>query len=91
MRAKAVDFVRNPVTEVAVLPLDEGLTAEEKAAMSEASGIFGKALLGAPAPVKYADGTAHQQRQQELQQWYVVRNADGSTYLVKREIPGRDA
>jgi hypothetical protein len=26
----------------------------------------------------------HQRRQQELRQWDVVRNADGSTYLVPR-------
>ncbi|MBM7781463.1 hypothetical protein [Arthrobacter tumbae] len=40
---------------------------------------------GLEGPVKYADGAAHQQRQQDLQQWDVVRNADGTTYLVKRE------
>jgi hypothetical protein len=48
--------------------------------------IFGPADQGGlDGPIKYADGAAHQQRQQELQQWDVVRNADGSTYLVKRE------
>lgn len=48
--------------------------------------IFGPADQGGlDGPVKYAHGAAHQQRQQELQQWDVVRNADGSTYLVKRE------
>lgn len=48
--------------------------------------IFGPADQGGlDGPVKFADGAAHQRRQQELQQWDVVRNADGSTYLVKRE------
>ncbi|KRF09084.1 hypothetical protein ASH00_05350 [Arthrobacter sp. Soil782] len=48
--------------------------------------FFGPADQGGlEGPVKYAYGAAHQQRQQELQQWDVVRNVDGSTYLVKRE------
>lgn len=48
--------------------------------------FFGPADQGGlEGPIRYEDGAAHQQRQQELQQWDVVRNADGSTYLVKRE------
>ena len=51
--------------------------------------IFGPADQGGlDGPVKYTDGAAHQQRQQELQQWDVVRNGDGSTYLVKRGADG---
>lgn len=47
--------------------------------------IFGPADRGGlDGPIRFADGAAHQQRQQELQQWDVVRNADGSTYLVQR-------
>lgn len=34
-------------------------------------------------PIKY-DDPSYRQRQKELQQWDIVRNADGSTYLVKR-------
>lgn len=51
--------------------------------------IFGPADQGGlDGPIRYRDGAAHQQRQKELQQWDVVRNADGSTYLVKRQPEG---
>ncbi len=36
-------------------------------------------------PVKYTDDAAHRERQKQLQQWEVVRNADGSTYLVSKQ------
>ena len=45
------DFASNPVTEVAILPLKESLTEEQIAFQSEAAGIFGRAILSAPAPV----------------------------------------
>ncbi|WP_323959939.1 hypothetical protein GC088_00320 [Arthrobacter sp. JZ12] len=51
--------------------------------------FFGPADQGGlGGPVKYTDDAAHRRRQQELQQWDVVRNADGSTYLVSREPEG---
>ena len=34
---------------------------------------------------KHEDEAGHQRRQRELRQWDVVRNADGSTYLVARD------
>lgn len=49
--------------------------------------IFGPADQGGlDGPVRYKDDAAHRQRQQELQQWDVVRNGDGSTYLVSRPV-----
>lgn len=48
--------------------------------------FFGPADQGGlDGPVRYTDDAAHQRRQQELQQWDVVRNPDGSTYLVSRQ------
>ena len=50
--------------------------------------FFGPAQQGSVAgPVVYRDDAAQQQRQRQLQQWEVVRNSDGSTYLVNR-APG---
>jgi hypothetical protein len=49
--------------------------------------FFGPAQRGSTAgPIVYLDDEAQRQRQAELQQWTVVRNPDGSTYLTpKRE------
>ncbi|BBE24121.1 hypothetical protein MN0502_30040 [Arthrobacter sp. MN05-02] len=47
--------------------------------------FFGPAQRGTTAgPVVYRDDEAHRLRQAELQQWTVVRNPDGSTYLTTR-------
>ncbi|MHA7248782.1 hypothetical protein [Arthrobacter tecti] len=52
--------------------------------------VFGPADRGAlGGPVQYVDDASHRERQKQLQQWDVVRNADGSTYLVAREGGGR--
>lgn len=48
--------------------------------------FFGPAARGTTAgEVVYRDDAAQLGRQQELQQWDVVRNADGSTYLSPRK------
>lgn len=57
--------------------------------------FFGPADQGGPeGPVRYTDDAAHRQRQRQLQQWDVVRNPDGSTYLVARPadppVPGQE-
>ncbi|MFC3300531.1 hypothetical protein FJV46_08560 [Arthrobacter agilis] len=50
--------------------------------------FFGPAQGGSTeGPVVYVDDEAHRRRQAELQQWTVVRNADGSTYLKPRKEP----
>jgi hypothetical protein len=50
--------------------------------------FFGPAQQGSvEGPVVYRNDAAQQQRQAQLQQWEVVRNLDGSTYLVDRS-PG---
>ena len=47
--------------------------------------FFGPAARGTTAgEVVYRNDAAQQGRQEELQQWQVVRNADGSTYLTTR-------
>jgi hypothetical protein len=47
--------------------------------------FFGPAARGTTAgAVVYRNDAAQQGRQEELQQWEVVRNADGSTYLNTR-------
>ncbi len=47
--------------------------------------FFGPAQQGSVAgPVVYRNDAAQKERQQQLQQWEVVRNLDGSTYLVDR-------
>ncbi|NJC24314.1 hypothetical protein BJ994_003390 [Arthrobacter pigmenti] len=52
--------------------------------------VFGPADQGAlGGPVQYVDDAAHRERQKQLQQWDVVRNSDGSTYLVSRVSDGR--
>lgn len=48
--------------------------------------FFGPAQQGSTAgPVVYADDEAQRIRQEQLQQWTVVRNPDGSTYLTSTE------
>ena len=48
--------------------------------------FFGPAQRGSTAgPIVYQDDEAHRRRQAELQQWTVVRNPDGSTYLTQRQ------
>ncbi|PPB49278.1 hypothetical protein C4K88_11380 [Arthrobacter pityocampae] len=50
--------------------------------------FFGPAQRGSTAgPVVYRDDEAHRVRQEELQQWTVVRNPDGSTYLTPKREP----
>ncbi|WP_394248746.1 hypothetical protein [Arthrobacter pityocampae] len=50
--------------------------------------FFGPAQRGSTAgPVVYRDDEAHRARQEELQQWTVVRNPDGSTYLTPKREP----
>ena len=47
--------------------------------------FFGPAERGSTeGPVVYRDDEAQRVRQEELQQWTVVRNPDGSTYLRTR-------
>ena len=53
VRAKASDFVSNPVTEIAILPLEDNLSKDELASLSTSSAVFGNALLTTPAPSKY--------------------------------------
>lgn len=38
-------------------------------------------------PIVQRDDEAHRRREQELQQWTVVRNPDGSTYLTTKRDP----
>ncbi len=48
--------------------------------------FFGPADQGVRiGEAKHEDEAGNQRRQRELQQWAVVRNADGSTYLVTRD------
>ncbi|TYD00379.1 hypothetical protein FQ377_02710 [Arthrobacter echini] len=48
--------------------------------------FFGPAQQGSTAgPVVYLDDDAQRTRQEQLQQWTVVRNADGSTYLTSKD------
>jgi hypothetical protein len=49
--------------------------------------FFGPAQRGTTTgPIVYRDDDAERARHQELQQWTVVRNPDGSTYLrTKRD------
>ena len=52
--------------------------------------FFGPADRGSTSgEVVYRDDEAQRRRQQELQQWNVIRNADGSTYLSPRNTQGR--
>ncbi|KAH8888349.1 hypothetical protein GQ53DRAFT_843709 [Thozetella sp. PMI_491] len=54
LSVNATDLVFNPVTEIAILPLRETLTAKE-VTNAEADGkTFGSALLAAPAPPAYS-------------------------------------
>lgn len=47
--------------------------------------FFGPAQRGSTTgPIVYRDDEAHRSREAELQQWTVVRNPDGSTYLTTR-------
>lgn len=51
--------------------------------------FFGPADRGTTSgEIVYRDDEAQRSRQQELQQWDVVRNADGSTYLSARKPRG---
>ncbi|MHA7281930.1 hypothetical protein [Arthrobacter sp. TMS2-4] len=51
--------------------------------------FFGPAARGTTAgEIVYRDDAAQSRRQQELQQWDVVRNADGSSYLSPRKPQG---
>jgi len=50
--------VNNPTTEVAILPLNEAMSAEEVDAAARDSAAFGQALLRAPAPVAYSGNMA---------------------------------
>lgn len=50
--------------------------------------FFGPAQGGTTSgPIVYSDDAAHRSRQAELEQWTVIRNPDGSTYLTQRENP----
>ena len=50
--------------------------------------FFGPAQRGSTAgPIVYLDDDAQRARQEELQQWTVVRNPDGSTYLTPNREP----
>lgn len=61
------------------------LSARFMSATGKLRMFFGPAQRGSTAgPVVYRDDDADRARHQELQQWTVVRNADGSTYLTKR-------
>ncbi|PPB50381.1 hypothetical protein C4K88_00210 [Arthrobacter pityocampae] len=54
-------------------------------ATSKLQMFFGPAAQGTTAgSVVYRNDAAQQGRQHELEQWQVVRNADGSTYLTTR-------
>ncbi len=47
--------------------------------------FFGPAERGTTiGPIVYLDDEAQRARQEELEQWTVVRNPDGSTYLTSR-------
>jgi hypothetical protein len=51
--------------------------------------FFGPAQRGTTeGPIVYRDDEAERRRHQELQQWTVVRNPDGSTYLTTRPAGG---
>lgn len=71
----------------------EPLSARFMAATGKLRMFFGPAQRGSTAgPIVYLDDEAQRRRQEELQQWTVVRNADGSTYLtLKREEQGGEA
>ncbi|THJ68555.1 hypothetical protein E8P82_01180 [Arthrobacter echini] len=48
--------------------------------------FFGPAQQGSTAgPVVYVDDEAQRMRQEQLEQWTVIRNADGSTYLTSKK------
>lgn len=55
-------------------------------ATSKLQMFFGPAARGTTSgEVVYRNDAAQLGRQQELQQWDVIRNADGSTYLSPRK------
>lgn len=65
----------------------EPLSARFMTATGRLRMFFGPAQRGTTSgPIVYRDDEAQRLRQEELQQWTVVRNPDGSTYLTtKRE------
>ncbi len=66
----------------------EPLSARFMAATGKLRMFFGPAARGSTGgPIVYRDDEAHRRRQEELQQWTVVRNPDGSTYLTTRRDP----
>jgi hypothetical protein len=71
---------------------DHGMAGEEAFAIRfmRATGklraLFGPAQQGSmTGPVVYRNDEAQKQRQQQLEQWDVVRGPGGSTYLVSRK------
>jgi hypothetical protein len=66
----------------------EPLSARFMTATGKLRMFFGPAARGTTTgPIVYRDDEAHRRRQEELQQWTVVRNPDGSTYLTTRREP----
>ncbi len=66
----------------------EPLSARFMTATGKLRMFFGPAARGTTTgPIVYHDDEAHRRRQEELQQWTVVRNPDGSTYLTTRQEP----
>lgn len=64
----------------------EPFSARFMAATGKLRMFFGPAQRGSTAgPIVYQDDDAQRRRQAELQQWTVVRNPDGSTYLTPRQ------
>lgn len=65
----------------------EPLSSRFMSATGKLRMFFGPAARGTTSgPIVYRDDEAQRRRQEELQQWTVVRNPDGSTYLTtKRE------
>lgn len=54
VRVRATDLISNPVTEIAILPLQDGMSDGENASLSSDSEVFGDAILTATAPPRYA-------------------------------------
>ncbi|TKV29229.1 hypothetical protein FDK12_06215 [Arthrobacter sp. NamB2] len=63
----------------------EPMSARFMSATGKLRMFFGPAARGTTSgPVVYRDDDAQRARQEELQQWRVVRNPDGSTYLTTK-------
>jgi hypothetical protein len=67
------------------MPRKPPMSARFMAATGKLRMFFGPAQGGSTAgPIVYLDDEAQRRRQEELQQWTVVRNPDGSTYLTTK-------